>query len=481
MRSGSSGRSRPNEAITAMRGPLAWWIVIPLLAAWLLLRRPVEDFDIFWQVRLGDLMIDSGAVLRREPFASTHLGEPLVPLSAAAQVLLAAARRLGGWAAVQWIDAAAWAGGFFLAGLAAWRRGAEAPGLLVALALGLAMAWPFSGVRPQSFAVLCFGALLVLRAGVPTGSAARTLLVGGALFVIWQNLHPSVSLAVIWCGARAGMGLARKLAGRAPEWPLLDAALAGLAALAMFLTPAGFDVLAVSAANARMSIAMGATEWLALTDPANRPFMPVLLVLNACVAALLWLRRKSIGAEDMAGAAALLLLALGSGRFLLFWALAAVPLMAGQGAAGRQPARGAALLMAAGLLAVGGAARVAGWPGVTPLLPGASLALLEKAGGTGPIYASFGYGGIVSDVVRPEQGVVFDGRYYRFSAEEWALVRASRAGTVSAQGLAARYRPSAWLLDPAADAALVADLRRHPEAWREAGGDGAARVFLPAN
>jgi len=470
---GGAGTNRAHSGV----GAWPWWLAAPLLAAWLLLHRPVADFDIFWQLRLGDMMLDSHGLVTLEPFAASHLGEPLVPLSAAAQVLLAALRRLGGWPLVQWLDAAVWTGGFTLAGIVAWRRGAEPIGLFVAMALALAMALPFSGVRPQSFAVLCFGALILLTGEAHKRSLVRTLGLGTALFVVWQNLHTSVSLAAAWCGARAATGGTLRLMGRREDWPVADAGLAVLATLAVFATPAGFCIIGVSALNARMSVLMGATEWLPLLGEANRPFLPILLVLNLCAAALLWLRRRTIRAEDMVAGLVLLALALGSGRFLLFWAVALVPLMAGAGPA-PQPHRAGPWLLA-GLVLLLLSALVTGAGGLAPMVPGPALDLVRAAGGEGPVYTSYSFGGVVIDALHPKKGVTFDGRYYRYTEQEWALVHAVQAGRVGAEALQQRYAPSAWLLDPGSDAALIADLRRHPERWREAGGDRASRVFVP--
>ncbi|MFV4641054.1 hypothetical protein ACNJUF_21085, partial [Mycobacterium tuberculosis] len=96
-------------------------------------------------------------------------------------------------------------------------------------------------------------------------------------------------------------------------------------------TPAGLGVFAVSALNTRMSVAMGVTEWLPLLDPQNRPFLPALGTLNLFALAVLWLRRREIDWADLGAALVFLALGLVAGRFLLFWALALVPVLGGCG------------------------------------------------------------------------------------------------------------------------------------------------------
>ena len=129
----------------------------------------------------------------------------------------------------------------------------------LALVVCIAVALPFSGLRPQSFAVLGFGLLLLLmRYQMLRFSAWLGL--GAALLVLWQNLHPSVSVAAIYLAARGGVGWLAWLTKRHSPPPWRETALCLIAALATFATPAGLGVLAVSLANAQMSVAMGATE-----------------------------------------------------------------------------------------------------------------------------------------------------------------------------------------------------------------------------
>ena len=52
-------------------------VLVPALLLFLLLLRPVFDTDIFWQLKLGELILAARHPLAIEPFAATHLGEPL--------------------------------------------------------------------------------------------------------------------------------------------------------------------------------------------------------------------------------------------------------------------------------------------------------------------------------------------------------------------------------------------------------------------
>ena len=462
------------------------WVLIPVAVLGLLVVRPVGDVDIFWQLRFGELLLAQRSPVLPEPFAATHLGAPLVPLSALAQAGLAALRMVGGWGAVRLVDAAVWTGGFVAAGLAARRSGAGAIGIAIALTLCFALALPFAGIRPQSFAVLGLGLLILLLR--QDWALPRSLVAGAVLLVVWQNLHPSVSIAAAYLAARAGTGWYGQWRGWRTNAPWRETALAAIAALAIVATPAGLAVLAVSLRNAQMSVAMGATEWLPLFDSANQPFLPLLLMLNGCVAVVAWLRRRDMDPEEAAGALVFALLALTAGRFVLFWAVALVPVLAGRSArtGARQNEASVRTGWPLALVLAGALVNAAASPAVTfaPDLPLTALTRLAAAGPAAPsrgttIYASYPFGGAVVDA---GQGwhVAFDGRYYRYDPEEWALCRAVMAGQIGPEELTRRYRPAAWVLSPGLDAPLIRALRDRPRHWRELYRDSAASVFVPA-
>ncbi len=460
------------------------WLLVPVLLVWLLLLRPVNDVDIFWQLRLGDLMLDSGWLITREPFAATHLNEPLPQLSVLAQLLLALMRRIAGWRGVQLIDALAWSGGFVAAGLAARRRGAGNLALGLALVVCIAVAFPFSGLRPQSFAVLGFG-LLLLLVQHQTLRFGTWLGLGAALLVLWQNLHPSVSVAAIYLAARGGPGWLAWLGWLGPERraapPWHETALCLIAALATFATPAGFGVLAVSLANAQQSVAMGATEWLSLLDPASRDFLPWFAVLHAVIGVLVFQHRRSLDLADIAGAVVFLVMALVSARFMLFWALALVPLAAGREPGSKKAAgsRAALLLYPAGALLALLLVILRGPVTMDSGIPVQGIERLKAAGIKGTIFCGFAFGGPVIDAGWPDWQVGFDGRYWRYSDAEWSLYRDILAGKADLAAITTRYRPSAWLLSTVTDPALIAALRADTSHWREIQADATSVTFIP--
>ena len=88
--------------ITESTGSPAWLgpaalVFIVVISLLLLIERPVWDVDIFWQLRLGELILARGGPVPTEPFAARHLGEHLPSLAWAGQAFYAALRQVGGW------------------------------------------------------------------------------------------------------------------------------------------------------------------------------------------------------------------------------------------------------------------------------------------------------------------------------------------------------------------------------------------------
>jgi len=457
----------------SLRGPAALMLVA-VLSLLLLIERPVWDVDVFWQLRLGELILGARGPLSAEPFAARHLGEHLPALAWAGQALYAGLREIGGWSLLRTVDALCWLGGFWAAALAARRRGAAALGLALALALGLIAALPQASVRPQSMGVLCFGLLIVL-AFRPMRAGPR-LVLAALLLLVWQNLHPSVAIGAVWLGTLAALRCAGWLRTREGPLPWEPVALAAMAAVATVLTPEGPGILAVSAANATASRAMGVSEWLPLWHPVNRQVaVPILAV--ALLSGWLVGRTGRWAADEVVPALAMLVLTVVSYRFVLFWAVALVPVIARTAppsAEARLPwyLRTVPLAVAIGL----GILLPARFD---PSLPLGEVAQLRAASVKGTIYAHFPWGGPLIDAGYPAWRVAYDGRYYRYTPAEWQAYGAASRGEMTLAAVEATWHPAAFLLDPDWNAPLVSALRADRARWRELPGGGRAIAFVP--
>jgi hypothetical protein len=464
------------EPADKIRGNIVAWLLALAPAAMLvvLMLRPVWDVDIFWQLKLGELILAKGGPLEGEPFAATHLGQPLPAFAWLGQAVMAAVRLVTGWTGLRVFDALCWLGGFFAISWACRRRSCSAAGVLLALAIAFLAALPAASLRPQSFAALCFGLLLALvRLEL---KPSRMLLCAVPLLLAWQNLHPSVSVAAVALGARAGDGWWRFLR-RQGSLPWMMTLLALVACAMIQATPDGAAILHLAAENARASAAMGVSEWLPLWDSINRfAAVPVLLVVVVTSWVLLRNPRR-IDSAELACAIALFAMTLFAYRFVLFWAISLVPILARAVPPPPIERRLPAWLAALGLLLAAIATPFLRPTYFVETIPLAAIGRLRATGVKGTIFAHFPWGGPAIDAGYPEWKVAFDGRYYRYSPQEWNNYRDMSSGAISLSEIDRRYRPVAFVLSPRWNAMLIARLRADPQEWQQIYEDQTATVF----
>jgi hypothetical protein len=459
--------------------PAQWALALtPAAMLCVLLLRSVWDVDIFWQLRLGELILDARHPIDVEPFSATHWGEPLAALAWLGQAVFALVRRMAGWTGLRLFDALCWCGGFWLVAAAARRAGASAVSLAVALALAFVAALPAASIRPQSFGALSFGALLaLLKLRLPTW---QTIALGAPLLVLWQNLHPSVSIGAVALAAHAAGGWAAWLRDRAAPKPWAATILVPLALAAIFATPDGAEVLAVSARNAQASMAVGASEWLPLWIAGNH-LNAVPIVVVSLVA---WRTARAApdrrGWSDLAVMLVLLAMTVTAYRFVLFWALATIPVIA-NGRSLRKAGRGSARVIAA--IALASVAIL------TPLLrpthfsdnlPLAAVARLKATNVHGTIFTEPEFAGVLIDAGYPRWRVSLDGRYYRYTDEEWGRYGEILGGTVRLHQIERLYQPAAFVLRPSHSTALCNELDRPGSGWRRIWMDEGAAVWVPS-
>lgn len=469
-----------NEAgqgtIGPARGVVAAWLLAIAPAAMLavLLLNPVWDVDIFWQLKLGELILARGGPVMQEPFAATHFGQPMPTFAWLGQAVMAQVRLVSGWTGLRIFDALCWLGGFLLVAAACRRRSGSAGAVLLALAIAFFAVLPLASIRPQSFAVLCFGALLaLLRVGFkPWGMTV----LAAPLFLLWQNLHPSVSIAAVALAAVAAVGWWRWLKHRsAPPWE--QTVLSVLAGLTMFATPDGWHILSASAANAAASTAMNVNEWLPLWHPMNR-FGAVHLLLIAVMGTWIVLRNpQRTDAGELAVAIVFFGMTLFASRFALFWALTLIPVIARAVPPPAAERRIPAWLSPLALIAVAALVPILRPTHFEEKIPFAAIEKLRASGVKGTIFAHFPWGGPAIDIGSPEWRVAYDGRYYRYSPEEWARYRAIGNGAVGVDEVERLYHPAGFVLSPEWNGRLIAELRAQPGRWRLLSSDRIAVVF----
>jgi hypothetical protein len=445
------------------------------------LGRTIHDVDIFWQLKLGEITLAKG-LPAYEPFLAGYEKEPLAAVAWLAQVVYALVRQLGGWTLLWLVDALVWFGGFAVVARHCARRMPNDWPVAIGLWIGWFAALSTASVRPQSFAALAFGLLVVLiRSKLST---ARTALIGGALFIVWQNLHPSVVVGGLAVGVAVGAESVQYLRRRQDALPGRLLALLPLAALATVCTPAGFDIFRISRLNAELSLHLGVAEWMPMTWKVRefgRPFAWVMLLL---IATGLLLRGMKARASTLALALAFTAAMLYSHRFVLFWGIAVVPLVCelfgSEGAPVcprsriRRPLAALVLSLGIGLPATLNPAPFADY------YPFEGIRKLRAHGVRGTVFTTYYWGGMLAEAGHPDWRVTHDGRYYLKSIPEWdRYFDETNRATATVDELVARYRPSAFFLRPGIDDELIGRLERDSR-WRTLFADANCVVSVPS-
>jgi hypothetical protein len=236
-------------------------IGVCLYAGLLLLgNRLLADPDTYWQIKIGQWILDTGSLPRTDAFSFTMSGQPWISTQWLAQVCYAAAFLLAGWAGPVVLTAASIAAAF---AILAWFLGRrlDAAKALILLMAALAIASPHFLVRPHALAMPVMVAwIAALIAAADRGEAPSFWLL--PLIALWANLHGSFILGLALIGPIA-LDVVLKVDASARMSLLLRWFLFGLAALAAScMTPYGFDALLA----ARNILSLGAalpliTEW----------------------------------------------------------------------------------------------------------------------------------------------------------------------------------------------------------------------------
>jgi hypothetical protein len=394
-------------------------LVLLLAVGWAI--RPLGDGDILTHIVVGKHLFGTSILTESE------ILEP-VWVSWLAYWMFAKIDVLAGLSGVKGLNLALLWGTFVLAGT--WTVLLRSPTAdvdntrLVPLTIGVVSGWSVSltnaAARPQSFAYLAFaGCLLLLELGgrriVNTKWLALLVFV---VMVLWQNLHPSVVLALPLFGYYI-------ITRRIPVWIL------ALPCLAMLCTPDGWNIFHWSMVNMRISRELlGVSEWLPPWSPAVRGAMIYFWAVAALTTVGYVVSLQKGWGRNVEGVLSLLFLALtlSSSRFGVFWALVNIPVVVNlcerlwTMPLGRITLTALSGRMIQGTLVVGMAANVALCPNT--LAADQPLAMLAEVKRNFPVAKIFNYreaGGLLEYVGYPGWRVFVDGRLYLFDREIWDL------------------------------------------------------------
>jgi|HubBroStandDraft_6_1064221.scaffolds.fasta_scaffold13300_5 hypothetical protein len=177
----------PTARATPPREPWGRALLAALPAlAFLLGCTPLADFDVWWHLRAGQLILETHGVPRVDLFTYTNATRPWIDVYWLYQIGLALLYRAGGASALVLFKATAGAG---IVGLSRLGRRPGQPAWPLALAWlpGLLMVSGRLSERPETVSLVLLTAYLVLLARAP--QAPRGLWLLPLLQVLWVNCH----------------------------------------------------------------------------------------------------------------------------------------------------------------------------------------------------------------------------------------------------------------------------------------------------
>lgn len=505
----STDRRRTNLAWLDARTLLVLLLFVALFAI-VAARSQPADTDTFWHLKSGELMWQTGRVLRADPFSHTVEGQAWIDHGWLVQVALWPIYRAAGLPGLALLLAAL----VTLAFVLVYRQGASRPGDVVAAfvtllaALASSVAW---SVRPQIVTFLLAAVIAYLLAAYKRTGRARRLWPIPLLVLLWVNCHGGFVVAFIlmacYLAGEIMNGLTRSKEQRQPGRPG-PIALAMAASLPMVLLNPN-TVRLVPYAYQTVNIGPLQTfiqEWAA-PDFHLLQLQPFIWLLLLALAALALARRQGDW-TDLALIGVFGYMGLLAVRNVALFALVAAPVVARYATAAldelalsprlswlstltrplpRRPSRAISLLNL-GLLVVALAAGGAlvglrlvqmdepdGWG---PGLPVQAAEYLQTHDLPGKMFNTYNWGGYFVWTLYPQQPVFVDGRtdLYAFHGvlDDYVQVHLARAGW---RDVLARYGIGYVVTE---EGGLLATVMDEAEDWQAVYRDGITVIYVPA-
>jgi hypothetical protein len=189
--------------------------VVLLLGLLGMTSRNATDPDLWWHLRTGQWIVETGHIPHSDPFSFTRAGHSWVSHEWMSEVAFYELWRHGGAAALIVFSAFVTTAGFMLLYLRCLHHGQKTYWATIAVAFGALAAAPCWGVRPQMFTFTLASLLLWL---IEAGEQRPKLLLWiPPLFLLWLNLHGGFALGPALLLAY-GIGLMVETAGGRTPW-----------------------------------------------------------------------------------------------------------------------------------------------------------------------------------------------------------------------------------------------------------------------
>jgi hypothetical protein len=474
-----------------------WAFALLLLAVGLHCLRPLWNYDLFWQLSNGRLILATHSLPASDPFTYTAI-HPWVHDEWLSEVLLAVAEQSFGLGGLRLLCCGLIVSGLALLWLLAPDRGE--PGRLAVVAVAWMGVLPNASMRPHTVvwplavAVLAGVAPRAVAAWDRGGSWPSRLLWLAALWlglVVWVNLHSSALIVPVLLGIAAAGGAVDRLLGRGERLGWGSGVAAAVALAACALQPAGLGLVRYVEQTLRINVV--SEEWQPLlTLDSWRTFPSAVLgwwlLLAATLAAGIAERRRPLVPAGFPGfwaSLACLYLAAQHRRMILFAFVPALWLAPRLGevwsAASRSARRllaAAAVVTAAALVFVELPDALARGPLRDGVYPQQATGFLVATDLDGRLFHYLGWGGYLELYRFPRQQVFADGRWLLGGPQMLRDYRAmyGREGSrEEVERMFARWRVAVVVQSTAT---VVAAPALAPERWGLAWIDPTATVLL---
>ena len=459
--------------------------------------RPATDPDLWWHLRTGQLIVQTGAIPHTDPFSFTFQGQPWITHEWLTEVLIYGLYQLGGYGLLIITFALMVTAAFVLTYLRCPQ--ASRPYLAaLALLLGAFMAAGFVGVRPQVVSLLFTSVVLFLLDRYRREAKLRYVLPLPFLMALWVNMHGGYILGIGVIGV--------VLAGQFLEWLLARRACSPEQAAASLKPILVLTAVLLVCNLATLANPNGVKIWTypfrTLGDPAIRTYidewqspnfhdpsvLPLLLMILALIA-LGMTGRERVRLPDLLLTLIFAFFALQSVRHIPLFALVAVPVLAQDvislvqvPAAVRFPPRwawlGPVLALAVMALPV---QRLVGYVADQPTAvaanyPQGAAEWILAHRPAGPLFNDYNWGGYLIWRLNLAYPVFIDGRAQDVYTPDFITQYANTvSGTPGWRDTFERYGIRLALIQP--DTAL-ADALRHTPGWTVGYEDMQSVVFV---
>jgi hypothetical protein len=454
--------------------------------------RNAVDPDLWWHLRTGQWIMQTGHVPRTDPFSFTRAGSPWISHEWLSEIIFYETWKFIGPAGLIVFASIVTTIGFMLLYFRCPQHPYWAAG---AVALGALASAPAFGVRPQMFTfTLCSLLLWLMDRGE---ERPRLLLWIPLLFLIWLNLHAGFAIGPALIVAYA-LGLVWECISGSSSWNEVKPVLGRITAIFLLcmalvpINPSGAQLYAypwdvLRSASMRSFI----VEWFA-PDFHELRYTPLLLTCLILITALANPRYRP-KARVLLPLFGTLLAALDAVRHIPIFMLIAVPVMALMAPStidervglmrpyvGSRTFRNGFLLVAASLMAVFTVVR---WlelarnqsANEAQSFPRKAVDHLISTGFNQPVFAYYDWGGYVIWRLYPETRVFVDGRADLYGSAILNDFKTTIAARDDWQQILAANDVNAVLIPPnsALAQALALDSR-----WKKAYADGQAIFFI---